>query len=297
MTQQVIVPENGKTLLERYGSRKELREFADRITRSIPVNLTGGQIRPMKPAEAMHLAEASLAHGLDPFVGQVYMIVDKEGVPKIHIGPAGYEVAATRQLHKEGGGNWWPEYEAINNSDERGELLVPIGAVAYRCKLYDTPSIKTYVEAIKAATAAGASWDEIKATFGSRPYTEGLGFYKPKGGYQDEMYSPHHRARKRALNNALRQRFSLEFHGESDGDLPDEFTGPLLSDRSQVVDQSPAPASTAPAVGQDLPADPDPGPAVDNAALDAEIAAADAAKAKSRDTAKRLFQNPLPGEA
>lgn len=305
--QQVMVQERGKTLLSRYGSRPEIAELADRIQKVIPVRLNEGQVRRMILAEAQYLAEASLAHGLDPFVGQIYLLVVRD-IPTIHIGPAGYEVQATRQLQREGGGNWWPEFERIDDEQARADLLVPRAAIAYRCKLYDSPTIRTWTAAIDTMSRAGAEWREIMSILGSKPFAEGLGFYVPNGGKQDEKYPPHERARKRAFHAALKKRFALEMDGDSDGDLAPDFTGPLRGDMAErIVEQEPAeqgdggapagemPASAAtvdarPAAAANEPPGPPDVPPMDNAALDAEAMRQDG---QSGQPARRpLVQRP-----
>lgn len=249
---ELVVPEarQPQTLLAPYGSRREIMEYADRLMASVPVRLQGGQVRAMTLPEAKKLAEAALAHRLDPHLGQIYLLVDNKGIPSLHVGPSGYELHASRQMKQEGGGSWHSEYVAVTEAQERNELMVPPKGIAYHCRLYDTRTTLAYVEGIKAATAAGATWPEIIAVFGQKPFTPGFGLYVPIGGRPDDMYPPHSRAKKRALHDALKKRFALEFPGISDGDLPEEFTGPY-SARMNRAGEAPVQAEPSRPAGQE----------------------------------------------
>src|SRR5205085_8944669 len=100
-------------------------------------------LRAYTEAEALMLAAASLAHGLDPITREVWLLLDRKGQPQIYTGPAAYEKAATAQIERQGGGNWWAEYAPMSDPDERALYLIPAGAVAFKCKLYDTPTQRT----------------------------------------------------------------------------------------------------------------------------------------------------------
>lgn len=289
---EVMIPERPRTLLARHGSRAELREYAARIQRSIPVRLPNGDTRAMTQTEALHLATGAITHGLDPYIGQIYLLVVKD-VPMLHVGPAGYHVAASRQLKKEGGGSWHTEFTIISDEAERKGLLVPPAGIAYHCRLYDTRTTLAYVEGIKAATAAGATWEQAIAVFGQKPFTPGLGIYVPKGGKPDEMYPPHSRAKKRAEHDALKRRFGIEFDGASDGDLPGEYTGQMAPDKV-YTESTPADNVRPPGDGQPIQGQPsrpveddddEPGPASPDDFTDpAKVAAAiDATQRARRD--------------
>ena len=61
--QQIIVSRNGKTLLSPFGSRRELREMADRIQKTVWLKVKD-ETRKLAINEAMQLAEVSLSFGL-----------------------------------------------------------------------------------------------------------------------------------------------------------------------------------------------------------------------------------------
>lgn len=262
--EQSIVVTPSQTLLSQWGSRVELREMSDRLRRTYRVTLKGGDSRQMTPTESDMLATVVLAYGLNPLVGEVYLMLDKQGHPKIVTGYTAYEKAGNAQMQQAGGGTLDPKFEPISDPDERAALLIPAGAVAIRCKLYDTITKREYVEMAKGLASAGAKWDDIERIIGGQPYTEGIGIYLPNNNtrYQDEQWSPALRARKRAYNAALKARFNLNFTGASDGDLPEEFKGRLLQEPTTPNDAS----ATAPASGvviDQQPPAPEPPPVAD----------------------------------
>ena len=64
MTSQ-IVPSNGKTLAA-FGERDDIRERKDRLVKMMP-----GTVR-LNDQEALTVAQVAVAHGLDPFNGEVW---------------------------------------------------------------------------------------------------------------------------------------------------------------------------------------------------------------------------------
>lgn len=227
----IVRPEKSDTLLAHYGSRKEIREMVERLRRStLLIKLKAGETRKMTETECMTLAMACLPYGFQPGVDIVPM-QDRSGNFTLHYAPSCWQKAAQVRLREEGGGNYWPQYEMITSPDERELLLVPQGAIVVRCKLYDTPTIRAYTDLVGALNQVqGMTAEKLEQYAGSRPYTEGIGWYVPSGNtkFQDEAYPPIERAKKRALKQALKARFSLEFQdNESDGFLPDEFSGAL----------------------------------------------------------------------
>jgi hypothetical protein len=228
---QQIVADNGRTLLAPFGSRTELNEYANRLSLTYRVKLKGGETRKLSQAESIRFASVCLAHGLDPYAGEIWASEGKDGELVIKTGRNGWTKAIAIQLRNEGGGNCWAEYRQIVEEAERVQLLIPKGAIAFECRLYDTPSIRAYTEAVERLSRAGASWDEIKGIVGNRPYSSGLGVYQPsdKTRWQDESYPPIERAKKRAYEAAVKYRFALPFDQiEGSDELPREYTGPML---------------------------------------------------------------------
>jgi hypothetical protein len=235
---QEIVSGNNRTLLAPFGSRAELTEYANRLEITYRIKIKGGEVRRLTKPESIRFASACLAHGLDPNVGQIWATEGKDGEMIIKIGRNGWTLAVATQLKNEGGGNAWTEYRQILDEAERVQLLVPKGAVAFECKLFDTPSIRAYSEAVERLSKAGASWPEIKEALGSRPYSVGIGIYLPsdKTKYQDESYPPVERTKKRAYEAAIKYRFALPFDEiEGAEELPAQYTGPMLGAPKQAA--------------------------------------------------------------
>lgn len=245
---QALVMRPISTLLSHAGSRAEIREYAYRLKTSLTV-IDNYKRRPMTEAEAMMLAQAALGNGLDPFTGEVQILVTEKGGAGLYYSPEGYLRKGIEQLQKEGGGNCWPEFRAIVDDQERKDLLVPQGAVAFECRLHDTPTVRTWIAGIEAMTKAGAQWSDIRAIMGERPYTSAIGWYIPGNAKADAMMPPTERAKKRAFKMALKRRFALAINDdESDGDLPEEFTGPFEKQAvAKVIDNKNAAPPTPPA--------------------------------------------------
>lgn len=228
---QAMIIHQPETLLGPFGSRKEVRELADRILRSITIKLAKGNTRPLTMPESLYIAQAALSAGLDPFTGDVQPMLDTSGNFVLYYSPTAYQKTGARQIDHEGGGAFWAEYEPILEANERMSEGIPIGAIAFRCKLFDSVTLRAWQDTIEKLRAVpGITWNEVKAEAGPRPCTFGIGFYQTSDStkYSDAKWSPAERARKRAFKAAMKKRFVLNFSGESDGDLPDEFTGKLM---------------------------------------------------------------------
>ena len=191
-----------------WADRQDVRELAERLQAMMP----GAQ--KLTQPEALALAQAAVAHGLDPFNGELWYLKDKRGNPLgLMAGIKGHRRAAHRQMREEGGGNYWPEFEGPLNVDEKTALNIPKAALAFRCKLRDTSTINEYVSTIERLMASQLPWEIVQEVVGSRPYTVGIGFATP--GEPSKMTTAQ-LAMKRAEADALKRRFDLPF-GEAVG--------------------------------------------------------------------------------
>ncbi len=191
---KAMVTHTGDSRIAPWGDRAEVREMARRVQLMVP----GG--RKLKTNEALALAQAAVAHGLDPFNGEIWYIPDSG----LMAGIKGLRKAARRQIK----GNFWPEFEQITDPDLRRGLFIPEGALAYRCILRDTETILAYAEAWKSMAQNGVPVELIPKMIGDRPYCEGVGYYMP--GERTKM-APAQVAMKRAEADALKRRFDLPF--------------------------------------------------------------------------------------
>ncbi|MCJ7831129.1 MAG: regulatory protein GemA, partial [Dehalococcoidia bacterium] len=119
-------------------------------------------------------------------------------------GIKGLRKAARLQIE----GNFWPEFEEIRNPDERNFLMIPEGALAFRCIIRDSNTLRAYSDAWEVMREKGIPAEIIPTIVGKRPYTEGIGYVK-RG--ESTRMDPVQVAMKRAEADALKRRFDLPF--------------------------------------------------------------------------------------
>lgn len=180
-----------------FGSRDSVRELADRIRLGVP----GG--RKLEQSEALVLAQIALAHGLDPFTGEIWYIPGTGPM----VGIKGLRKAAQKEARKNGG-NYWTEFRRISDPEEMDSLNIPAGALAFECRLLDSQSILSYAGSVKALRDAGFSHAEATALTGGRPTTIGYGYLKP--GESTKMPAVQC-AMKRAEADAIKRRYHIPF--------------------------------------------------------------------------------------
>jgi hypothetical protein len=172
--------------------------------------------------QALALAQGAVAHGLDPFNGEIWYIPGSG----LMAGIKGLRKAARIQLK----GNFWPEFEQINDPDERNLLLIPEGALAFRCIIRDSETIMAFAEAWKKLAAEDIPSEVIETIIGKRPYTEGVGYLKE--GETTRM-DPVQVAMKRAEADAMKRRFDLPFA------VPSETNGGIIDGEWHEAEQEP----------------------------------------------------------
>lgn len=197
------------TALVPYGTPKEVKEMARRI-----MALDRQPIR-MGPGEASLLAEVAIAHSLDPFMGEVWGWVAGEGPNRkftIMPGRRGILRHAHEQA-KERGTHFWPKYRELVDMDERANLKVAQGDLAFECRVFDHKSVTTYTALITALKDAGFAPSEIRDQAGDPPFVFGLGLLtKQEMDALDKSRNKMthvERCQKRAYMMALRQLFTL----------------------------------------------------------------------------------------
>jgi len=185
-----------------WADRDDVRELASRLQSMMP----GGN--KLTQAEALTLAQAAVAHGLDPLNGELWYLKDRAGRPMgLMAGIKGHRRAAHLQMKQEGGGNYWPEFEELT-IDEKPPLGIPTNALAFRCKIRDTQTLNEYVSQIERLSGAGLPWEIVSDIVGARPYTEGIGYAMPD---EPSRMTRVQLAMKRAEADALKRRFDLPF--------------------------------------------------------------------------------------
>lgn len=209
------------TAIAPYGSRDDVREIVTRLKMMTP---GGGKLGGN---ELLALAQGAVAHGLDPLNGEIWIIPGRG----LMIGVKGLRKKAREQVK----GNFWIDFRAIENLEERALLRIPAGALAYEARLFDTENIRTYAETAERLLKAGIPWDAVKEMVGSKPYSVGIGVLKE--GEQTKM-QPVQCAMKRAEADALKRRFDVPFGlaVESENDEP---VGPWIE--GETVDRADEP--------------------------------------------------------
>ena len=206
-----------------WGDRNEIREIARRVQLMAP------GAKKLKENEALALAQGAISHGLDPFNGEIWYIPGSG----LMAGIKGLRKAARQQI----AGNFWAEFEEIGDPDERKTMMIPEGALAYRCILRDSETIRAYADGWKQMKADGVPAEIIPDILGKRPYTVGIGYFK--GGETTKM-DPAQVAMKRAEADALKRRFDLPFAiaGEGNGEAIEAEWAEVAADED--AEQAPA---------------------------------------------------------
>lgn len=189
-----LVVSKKDTRIAPWGDRNDVREIANRIKLMVP----GG--KKLSETEALALAQGAVAHNLDPFNGEIWYIPGSG----LMAGIKGLRKAARQQIE----GNFWTEFHEITDPDERSLFIIPDGALAFKCIVRDSNTIRAYSEAWKELSQNGVPIEMIPDVIGKRPFTMGIGYIKE--GEKTKM-DPIQVAMKRSEADALKRRFDLPF--------------------------------------------------------------------------------------
>jgi hypothetical protein len=222
MSNQLVVRQNGGALAA-FGDRDAIREMTERLKATMP----GG--RKLDDVEARSLAQLSLAHDLDPFNGEFWMIPSSG----LMVGIKGLRKAARRAAREEGG-TYWTEFRRVEPK-ERGASA---NAVVYECHLRDTITVQAWAQSIHQMTGAGVPYPDAVAALGPAPVVIGVGIATPDERSRMEIQA---RARKRAEADAIKQRYDIAF---GNARFSDEEPETEIVD-AVAVDATPEPRSEA----------------------------------------------------
>ena len=188
--------------LEAYGDGNDIKTLARRIRICLP----GGE--KLQEADALALAQLSLAYKLNPFNGEVWLIVDKNGNSRgTMVGIKGLRKAAREQS------NYWTEFQILT-VPEKKDMAIPPDALAYRCLVYRTDLMRQAAEVIKMMREAGM--ENAFERYAYQP-TAGIGYCLTS---EATKMKTDQAARKRAEADALKQAFDLPFATEGNGGEP-----------------------------------------------------------------------------
>lgn len=194
-----------------YGAREEINELGLRLQSFMPA------AQSLTKTEAMAVAQIALAHGLDPFNGEVWGIKGDNQWYGIMVGVKGLRKCAARQAREEDCTYW------IDNLPcDPAKYNEPATSVVYECVLRDTKTTQAWGMAIKAITSAGATYKEAVEMIGKAPCVVGVGIATPS---ERSKMKIHARAKKRAESDAIKMRFQVSFgagvFAEGDKETPE----------------------------------------------------------------------------
>jgi len=224
MTDQ-IVPANGKSLAN-FGERDDIREMADRIVKMMP-----GTVR-LNQTEALTVAQIAVAHGLDPFNGEVWGLKgENEKWYGTMVGIKGLRKCARRQADSEGG-TYWTEPPKRVDPKTYG---APETAIVYEIHLRDTVTMQAYGKSLHTLIQAGMPYAEAVRMIGAAPVWVGVGVATTD---ERSKMSIHARAKKRAEADALKQRYDVQLIGvqytEASEDIPEDAPQTEATDAEYV---------------------------------------------------------------
>lgn len=184
-----------------FGGRDAIRDMADRLTKMIP-----GAVR-FTAQEALTVAQVAIAHGLDPFNGEVWGLKSESGKwYGTMVGIKGLRKLARQQSNEEGGTYWTePPTRVDPKTYNQAET-----AVVYEVKLRDSATMQAYSKSLHALTSAGVPYKDAIDMLGKAPVWVGVGIATPN---EMSKLGIHARARKRAEADAIKQRYDVRFQG------------------------------------------------------------------------------------
>ena len=193
MTEQAIVNTGNGGAMAAYGERDDIRELTERLQATMP----GG--KKLTDVEARSLAQLSLAHGLDPFNGEAWMIPGSG----LMVGIKGLRKSARRMARDEGG-TYWGEFRRV----EPKQHDAPEKAVVFEYHLRDTVTVQAWSKSINCMTTAGVPYPDAVQALGPAPVVVGIGIATPDEKSKMEIIK---RSRKRAEADAIKQRYDVAF--------------------------------------------------------------------------------------
>ena len=208
--------DNMNVSLTKFGDRDEIRELAERLKMMMPGGVQYTQ------AEALTLAQIAVAHDLDPFNGEAWLIKDNES-GKVYgalIGIKGHRKHAKRQS------NYWGwgmngGFERVTDPRKLAEYNVQETAIVYEYKIMDEVTLEAYTKNLTNMTKGGIPLEVAQKIMGPAPITLGVGVWT--AGERTKM-KPHQCAMFRAEKDALKRRFDVKFRVEIEGQIiPAEF--------------------------------------------------------------------------
>lgn len=193
----MATPTQQATDLALYGGRDEVKELGARLQNYMP------NAQKLNNLEAQAVAQIAVAHGLDPFNGEVWGIKGDDKWYGVMVGIKGLRKCAHRQADLEGG-HYWIDLSYADPA-AYGEPATSIVAI---CVLRDTRSMTAYAQSLRSLRDSGMPYDDAKAEIGNTPRIVGIGI--ATAGERSKLRI-HQRAQKRAEADAIKKRYDVSF--------------------------------------------------------------------------------------
>lgn len=208
-------------------SRPDVAELAERLRMMV----VGGQ-KAYTAIQALTLAQAALAHGLSPFNGEIYLMVDNDGNSRgLVIGVKGIRKHARRQARRMGTFydiKFEMVYDEGELSDQAPVEWYSESSVVVKATLSIAAHVDKWLEQMaKIHALTNMTAKEALELIGPKPQIVTYGVYDAKNeGHQFKgktKMSPASYAKKRAESAALKEAFDLPFGLEYDPSVDEVF--------------------------------------------------------------------------
>lgn len=212
-------------------SRPDVAELAERLRMMV----VGGQ-KAYTVTQALTLAQAALAHGLSPFNGEIYLMVDNEGYSRgLVIGVKGIRKHARRQARRMGA-VYDIHFDHVTDPDEFG-LQAPSkfyspSAVVVKATLTLSTHVDKWIDQMRDVMKIVNDYKAAVDIVGPKPQIVTYGVFDPDGenyaaqkSKSKTSMSPVSKAKKRAEAAALKEAFDLPFGLEYDPSVDEVFEG------------------------------------------------------------------------
>lgn len=201
MKDQTAIEEIKGIDLANFGAREDVKELSERIRSMLP----GGAKYTLE--EARTLAQISVAHDLDPFNGECWLLKNQKSgeVLGALIGIKGHRKHAKRQSA------YWGDFHRIVDPTEYN---APERSIVYEYHIRDEVTMEAFTRRLESLAKLGYSLEEAQKMVGKAPVTVGIGIWEP--GEKTKM-KPAQCAMFRAEKDALKRRFDVKFKIELDG--------------------------------------------------------------------------------
>jgi len=191
---------NMNKAVELYGSQAELKDLGGRIKAMMP----GGQV--YTDQEAMGLAQLCLAHDLDAFNGEAWLIKVRGESRGMMVGIKGLRKHAKNQspYWGLGGADRIGGFRRILDPAELELYKATPKDIVYELVIVDKERVSEWIDLVKKMMDAGLD----PSVIGDCPTTVGIGVWKQ--GESTKM-QPNQAAMYRAERDAIRRRFDVNF--------------------------------------------------------------------------------------